>query len=361
MILLLAVLLILYPVVSPAATVLSEKDIIQLKKVARGKGTTFPTAPSTNDTFLLTSDSAVGDCNESGGTAVTLCRYNGSSWIALSSASSPSGLGANFDVSGGELIDDATETKPLKIRGTGGMSTTGWNIYTHSSNGPTIKCVVSNVEGDCDIDVSIDSGNKWSVKDSSGNVIIQIVPGASGMGNKYVFGSSYRPLKSIFIPASYMSTDGTNCVAPAEVTPVASGAKLYTILCADNDSSRMHFHLIMPDSWDGGTVTLTHAVVQTAADTNVIEFQAAGQCKGDTESLVATSSYGTEVVWTDTMSGSGKVNLGTSGAITPSGTCAASDWVSFYVDIGATNTTTAMATAHILGFKMEYAVTSLSD
>ena len=66
------------------------------------------------------------------------------------------------------------------------------------------------------------------------------------------------------------------------------------------------------------------------------------------------------MVWTDTMTGSTAINKATSGAITPSGTCAAGDWISIYVDIGATTTTTAMATAHILGFKVIYSSTSLS-
>lgn len=196
--------------------------------------------------------------------------------------------------------------------------------------------------------------------EESAAAILTIDPDAASKNAMYQFGANYRPLKSFFLPAGYFSTDGTQCAAPAEATPVASGAKLFTIICTDNDAGRMHATFDMPEDYDGGTLLLKSAVVQTAATTGVIEFQGRAQCKGDTEALVAISSFGTEVVWTDTMTGSGAVNKATSGAITPSGTCAAGDLISLSIDIGATNTTTAMATAHILGFKVIYSSTSLS-
>lgn len=198
-------------------------------------------------------------------------------------------------------------------------------------------------------------------RDNEGDADMFIVdPDAATKKAMYAFQSGYYPLKSFFLPASYFSVDGAQCATPAEATPVASGATMYTIICTDNDSSRMQATFDMPDDYDGGTITLKSSVVQTAADTGVIEFQGRAQCKGDTETLVAISSFGTEVVWTDTMTGSGAVNKATSGAITPSGTCAAGDLISISIDIGATNTTTAMATAHILGFKVTYSSTSLS-
>lgn len=237
-----------------------------------------------------------------------------------------------------------------------GDGTTPICIFTDVTIGPVIKpCTDANTR------THIWTNFTWGIRDHEGDADMFIVdPDAATKKAMYAFQSGYYPLKSFYLPAGYFSTDGTQCAAPAEATPVASGAKLFTILCADNDSSRMHATFDMPDDYDGGTIQLKSVVVQTAADTNVIEFQARAQCKGDTETLVAISSFGTEVVWTDTMTGSGAVNKATSGAITPSGTCAAGDLISLSIDIGATNTTTAMATAHILGFKVIYSSTSLS-
>lgn len=201
----------------------------------------------------------------------------------------------------------------------------------------------------------------WCLYDVEGDsCMLTVDPDAATKKAMYAFSSGYYPLKSVFLPAGFFQVDGSQCATPTAATPIANGAKMKTILCTDNDASRMHATFDMPDDWDGGTFLLKSSVVQTAEDTGVIEFQARAQCKGDTETLVAVSSFGTEVVWTDIMTGLGAVNKATSGAITPSGTCAAGDLISLVIDIGAGNTTTAMATAHILGFKLIYSSTSLS-
>lgn len=229
--------------------------------------------------------------------------------------------------------------------------------YTDATLGPQVRPCT-----DADTHTIIPANFNWCLYDIEATSCIETVdPDNATQLGKWTYATAYRPLKTAWIGAGAMSTDGTNCASPAEATPLASGVKLWTIICADNDSSRMHFSLVMPDSYDGGTVTLEALAIQTAASAGVIEYQAAMQCKGDTEALVATASYGTEIIWTDTMTGSSGSNRSTSAAITPAGTCAAGDFVAGYVDIGATNTTTAMATVHIVGFKMEYSSTSRSD
>lgn len=260
------------------------------------------------------------------------------------------GLDETFNA--GNEIDGATSANPVII----GNGTQKAKHYGDATKGYVIEPVPLG-----DTTFRCWTNFNCLIRDEEGNAtILTIDPDAASKNAMYQFGSNYKPLKSFFLPAGFFSTDGTQCAAPAEVTPIASGAKMFTILCADNDSSRMNATIDMPDDYDGGTIQLKSSVVQTAADTGVIEFQGRAQCKGDTETLVAISSFGTEVVWTDTMTGSGAVNKATSGAITPSGTCAAGDLISVSIDIGATNTTTAMATAHILGFKLIYSSNSLS-
>lgn len=279
------------------------------------------------------------------GTAEELTPSEAATLIGISQ-----GLDETFDA--GQEIDGATSATPLII----GNGTQKGKHYGDATKGYVIEPVpLGDTVWRC-----------WTnfnclIRDEEGNAtILTIDPDAASKNAMYQFGANYRPLKSFFLPAGFFSTDGAQCAAPAEATPVGSGAKMYTILCADNDSSRMNATFDMPDDYDGGTIQLKSSVVQTAADTGVIEFQGRAQCKGDTETLVAISSFGTEVVWTDTMTGSGAVNKATSGAITPSGTCAAGDLISISIDIGATNTTTAMGTAHILGFKVIYSSNSLS-
>lgn len=87
---------------------------------------------------------------------------------------SAQGLGANFSLTGGELITGATESKPVKIRGSGGQSTSGWNIYQHSNGTPTIKCVIADVEGDCNVVVTLNASKLYQIKDSSGNILFEV-------------------------------------------------------------------------------------------------------------------------------------------------------------------------------------------
>ena len=60
------------------------------------------------------------------------------------------------------------------------------------------------------------------------------------------------PTQIILLPAG-LSTDGTNCATPAEATPVKRGQNA-TVLCLDNDGSRMHASFDMPDDYDGGSI-----------------------------------------------------------------------------------------------------------
>lgn len=89
------------------------------------------------------------------------------------SGNAAQGLGPNFALTGGELISGATEAKPVKIRGSGAQSTSGYNIYQHSNGTPTIKCVIADVEGDCNVTVVLNDDKKFQIKDAAGNVIFE--------------------------------------------------------------------------------------------------------------------------------------------------------------------------------------------
>lgn len=159
-------------------------------------------------------------------------------------------------------------------------------------------------------------------------------------------------LRSMWFGAAGLSVDGTHCVTPAEVT-INSGPKLYTTICADNDAASIYGSTTMPDGWDGGTVTFEHVYLQTAADTGPLNGDIAAQCRGNGE--VPSSTWGTEVAIDDAaVVGSNSNDHTTSAAVTPAGTCAAGDTLYWRYQLDATGTTTAVATLHTLGFKMEY-------
>ncbi|MBU1567731.1 MAG: hypothetical protein KJ630_19165 [Proteobacteria bacterium] len=160
---------------------------------------------------------------------------------------------------------------------------------------------------------------------------------------------------SISWNAGGMVADGTQCADPAKVT-INSGPADYTIICADNDASTIYGHVLMPDSWDGGTVTLELEYLQSAADTGVLNADVAAQCRGAGETV--SNTWGTEVALDDAaVTGSNAVDHTTTAAITPAGTCAGGDSLYWRYQIDATGTTTAVATLHHIGAKVEYTST----
>ncbi|MEQ1844161.1 MAG: hypothetical protein ABL983_01120, partial [Nitrospira sp.] len=195
--------------------------------------------------------------------------------------------------------------------------------------------------------------------EEAGATVLTIDPDAASKLLMYQFGSNYRPLKSVWIGAGALYGDGTQCPERPTAVTINSGPKIPTFVCTDNNASRLTGMLRMPGDWDGGTITITHSYIQTAADTSALNGDAAAQCRGNGETV--SSTWGTEVAIDDAaVTGSNKNDMTTSGDITPAGTCAPGDMLYFYYELDATGTTTAVATLHHLGFRLTYSSTSLS-
>jgi len=165
--------------------------------------------------------------------------------------------------------------------------------------------------------------------------------------------------ESIYWSAAAFRSDGTQCANPALVT-LNSGPRVYSVICADNDGSTINGHIVMPDAWDAGTLTFELEYLQSAADTNVLNADVACQCRGAGEAV--NDTWGTEQAIDDAaVSGSNKVDQTTSAATTCDGTCAAGDTLFWRLQVDATGTTTAVATLHFLGMKMEYVSNASGD
>ena len=194
-----------------------------------------------------------------------------------------------------------------------------------------------------------------TIREASGNATITTLDNASRAADRDVIIVDAQPLtKSVWIPASAMVGDGTNCPATPTAATINTGPKIYTFICGDNSSSVLYSPPIhMPDSWNGGTITLTQSYIQTAADTSALNGDVAAQCRGNTE--VPSSTWGTAIAIDDAaVTGSNANDFTTSAAVTPAGTCAAGDMLYFKWTMDAGGTTTAVATLHFLGFKIEY-------
>ena len=62
-----------------------------------------------------------------------------------------------------------TEANPFEIFGSGAYTGVGWRFYVTSGGIPTWDCFVTTL-GNCDKYSTIQSGKKWGLKDSAGNV-----------------------------------------------------------------------------------------------------------------------------------------------------------------------------------------------
>jgi hypothetical protein len=253
----------------------------------------------------------------------------------------------------GKVIDGATSSANGVCIGS--SSTDCVNIYWDATLGGQVRPKV-----DADTKTIIPTNFNWCIYDIESTSCIETIDpdGASTLA-MWTYATAYRPKKSVWFGAGSLSTDGTQAAAPAEVT-INSGPKLWTIITTDNDAATIYGSIRMPDSWDGGTLTFTHIYLQTAADTSALNGDIAAQCRGNGEA--PSSTYGTEVAIDDAgVTGSNQNDETTSAAVTPAGTCAAGDMLYWRYQLDATGTTTAVATLHHIGFKMEYSVTSRSD
>lgn len=222
-------------------------------------------------------------------------------------------------------------------------------LYTDATIGPTIRpCTDSNTE------TIIPANFNWCLYDIEGaSCIYTVDPDAASTLAMHQIAAAYRWKKSVWFGAGALSTDGTQCAAPAEVT-INSGPKIWTVICTENDASTMYWSFKSPDNWDGGTFTVDHVYIQTAADTGSMLGELSAQCHGNGETV--DSTWGSVVELDDAaVTGSNKNDMITSTAVTPAGTCAAGDMVYFRWQYDATgNPTTAAATLNHVGFRVEY-------
>ena len=164
-------------------------------------------------------------------------------------------------------------------------------------------------------------------------------------------------VQSMYWPAGAMSADGTQCADPAEVT-LNSGPKQYTVSCTDNASSVVYGQTIMPDGWDAGTVVFEITVWHGTTESITYAGDFSAQCRGDSETV--SSTWGTVQSADVSITTANDIEMETTSALTPAGTCAAGDhlWWRWVMDAVASDANAA--NTDILGVKMEY-TTNVGD
>jgi hypothetical protein len=174
---------------------------------------------------------------------------------------------------------------------------------------------------------------------------------------------------TMYMPAMYWSSDGTNCSDPAEET-INSGPKKFTITCTDSDSSVITADARLRGCYTGGTFVVTMEVVSlNATPSGDYDIDIAAMCRGNSD--VIDNTYGTEIAAdvdfdaAGTCGGSACVQyesaMVTTAAITGNGTCANGDQLYLKGSLDATGTTATVADVRILGFTVEYACSVAGD
>lgn len=152
-----------------------------------------------------------------------------------------------------------------------------------------------------------------------------------------------------------VTPDGTQCAAAGSVEWVGSGSGAAGILCADNDAGFIEGVMVMPDSWDAGTVTFEVTLIQTGASTDAWEMDFEAICTGTGEAAVAYAQADEEPVQI-TLVADNDVLQDTTDPVTPVGTCAAGDILAWRGAMDATASGDP-TNAEVVAIKMEYTST----
>lgn len=228
-------------------------------------------------------------------------------------------------------------------------------LYTDATIGPTIRpCTAANTR----TVILTNFTHGWYDDEAQADMFI-IDPDAATPNAMYQFQSGYRPWKSIWFGALSLSGDGTNCPTDPSIVTINSGTRMYTFLCGDNDGSTLYGQVQLPLDYDGGTIIFQQIIIQTASNTSALNGDITSQCRSTGETV--NNTWGTEVALdVSNVVGSNANVILTSAAHTPDGTCTAEDMIYIRYQVDATGTTTAMATTHIVGFRLLYRAKSLS-
>lgn len=343
---------ILYIVTDPSGTPSSQQITAgNLGKAILIASTTVASLP-TGETGLLrivTDGTDATDCDTGGGSSIVICFYNGTSWSAAGSSGGAEADTLDTVIGRGNTTDGCTQADKCQF----GNGTVYWDIYCDDTN----VCYFETSEAST-LRLRARTNQNIELYDEEGAAaILTIDPDAASTLAMYTFGTAYKPKKTIWFPAGALSVDATNCAAPSERT-INSGPKMWTIRCTDA-AGVIHGSIQMPDAWDGGTVTFTIVVTHGTTESIGTDGDVAMACRADSGSI--DSTYGSAIALDVDVTTANDVEIATSAAVTPNGSCAGGDFIYWKWTKDAAGSDANSANTDIIGFKMEYSVTSLSD
>lgn len=170
-------------------------------------------------------------------------------------------------------------------------------------------------------------------------------------------------IKSVWIPAGAMAVTSCTDTAPTERTLITNGPKVMTIEPSDADACSVDFDLVMPDAYNGGTITIELVVFSTGNNTTeIFAADCAGQAVSDGDPVGAHSVTGEQEASCTFGAQAFDEQHCTTPAITIQGTPAAGDHFFIRCQVDATASTVSPFTdIRLLGAKVEYGVGTMTD
>ncbi|MFA5388859.1 MAG: hypothetical protein WC312_03795 [Candidatus Omnitrophota bacterium] len=179
-------------------------------------------------------------------------------------------------------------------------------------------------------------------------------------GTAINFANATKPVKSIYLSAA-------GAVLPtssyAEIQDFAGTNFTYRVLAFDQSADEKCFwHFPIPDNFTGTTVTITaYWTANSGTNTRGVSWKFDSGGFADDEAFNTGALGGTEIEIEDAKIASGDMHIATSGAFTCDWT--AGDYAVFYCyrDVDAYSGTNLDADALLIGVKIEYTISELSQ
>jgi len=336
------------------AQTLSERDWQKLKAWARSYAvTSFPSNPIVGQLVIITDDSASNECDSDAGSAISLCAWDGASWVPVGGGITT--LDEAFD--GGKTIDGANSLANAMCVG----ATLKLCFYEDATLGPLIR-----PSTDSNTRTFIWTNFTWCLYDVEGSSCMLTVDPDATDNDKYVWASGYRPIKTISLPADALYPRGSSTLV-TDTALVSGGLISPYLTTTDSDSDGFYRYLVMPANWDGGTITATITVVNTnATPANNFEVDVSGACYPAGTVIPTTISTTGEQAANVEFDAAGACGgsacsqndpaSATTAAITINGTPAGGNFCGFQAQVDATATTETVAGIKIVQMDIHYKI-----
>lgn len=129
--------------------------------------TEFPLSPSTNALVFVMDDSSDGACDSSAGSSVSLCRWDGTAWVAVTSSGGVTGWPA---VNSGPVTWANSFLNALQI----GDGTGAWAIGRDPTDGLFFDPICGGVRNGCNFVRKLVATFYWEIRNAAGTSIFRV-------------------------------------------------------------------------------------------------------------------------------------------------------------------------------------------